>query len=159
MDMNSETMKRLTGAFEPSPEAADELSAKIYATGLAAAADLYRRNRIGEAAEVYAYLVEMRPGRTDGLVGLGHCLIDVEDPFRAIEVAMNITAIEPDNASGWLISGKAQLMLGILDGAVDDFTTGEECAREAGRKDLIAECARLRAAAEVKQALEGTADA
>lgn len=159
MDMNSETLKALAGALKLGSDAAGELSAKIYATGLAAAADLYRRNRIGEAAEVYAYLVEMRPGRTDGLVGLGHCLIEAEDPFRAIEVAVNITAIEPDNASGWLISGKAQLMLGNLDGAVDDFTTAEECAREAGHKDLIEECARLRAAAEIKQAVEGTENA
>lgn len=141
------------------PDRAFEVSSKFYAAGLGAAADLYCRNRIAEAAEMYAYLIEMRPGRMDGFIGLGHCLLDLEDPFRAFEVAGNITKIDPENAAGWLIAGKALFMLGSFELAIEDFITAEDCAREAGRSDLLAEIARFRGVAEAKLATAGAEDA
>ncbi len=161
MELNKEALEAMvaSAAQGMTPERAAEFSGKIYAVGLAAAADLYRRKRFAEAVEVYAQLIEMRPGRMEALIGLGQCMLDLEDPFRAFEVAGNITAIDPENASGWLIAGKAQYMLGSIDTALDDFITAEDCARESGQSDLLKEITRFRAVAETKLAAAGARNA
>ena len=161
MDLSKEALEALvsSAAAGMNPDRAFELSAKLYAAGLGAAADLYRRNRVGEAAEIYAQLIEMRPGRMEGFIGLGNCMLDLEDPLRAFEVAGNVTAIDPENAAGWLIAGKALYMLGAYDTALDDFITAEDCARETGRSDLLNEITRFRAVAETKLATAGTENA
>ncbi len=141
------------------PERAFELSGRLYATGLGAAADLYCRNRIAEAAEVYAQLILMNPGRLDGFIGLGHCFLDLDDPLKAFEIARSITTIDPENASGWFIGGKALFTMGSYEPALDDFLTAEDCAREAGHADLLEEIERFRAVAEAKLAAADPEDA
>jgi tetratricopeptide (TPR) repeat protein len=161
MDMSTEQFEALMASANRNltPEGALELSAKLYDLGLATAIDLYRRNRIADAAEIYGFLVELQPGRMEALVGLGQCLIDLEDPINALRIMVSVSSVDPENANAWLISGKAQLMLGVHEAAIDDFETAEECARDAGRRDMLDEIARFKAAAVLKVAESGGADA
>jgi tetratricopeptide (TPR) repeat protein len=161
MELSKEALEAMlsSAAAGMTPERALELSGKLYATGLGIAADFYSRNRIAEAAETYAQLILVRPDRSDGYIGLGHCLLDLDDPLKAFEIAGRITTIAPENASGWFIAGKALFMLGCHEPALDDFLTAEDCARETGHADLLEEIERFRAVAEAKLAAADTEDA
>lgn len=117
------------------------LSHEVLQLALALAKSHMERGAFPQAFRIYTSLVLCEPKTVDFQVGLANCALQLQLHELALQTASVIIALAPRDPRGYLISGRACLMLGLFEEARQDLTEAVDFGRQA-RSPLVVDSAR-----------------
>lgn len=111
--------------------------------GIEIAARAVKRGALAEALRAYGALALCEPNNADVQIGLANCAMLMEQFGLGAQAAAIAIALAPQDARGWLVSGRCRLGLGETDASRRDLSQAETVGLAARSAPIVEDARRL----------------